>query len=204
MRKWVLLVLLTFLATVPLANAAMTRVEVSTDNVTFQNITHLEGEINDTRKMFSVFTLEAGRTYFFRVYNSTHDAAYFTHTTKEGVDSLMAVFATMSVFLFLTTLVVVSLFLARKMWLKVVLSLALSLMITILLRLAGWWVEILYPAETALINTLGVFYGWATKIMYILVAGALIFMVVKILNILRNLNKRKGRGFYDTEWFDSW
>ena len=102
------------------------------------------------------------------------------------------------IFLFVTILVVVGLFKSEAIWLKVILTVALSLMLTTILRFTSWFISITNPAETALIGTLDFFYSIGVRAMYFLVAGACIFLVVFIINGIRDMPRKRRKNDWES------
>jgi glucan phosphoethanolaminetransferase (alkaline phosphatase superfamily) len=95
------------------------------------------------------------------------------------------------VFLFITALVVVSLIISKKIWLKVCLTVALAICLTSLLRFSSWFISITNPAEVSLIDTLDFFYSLGVRAMYFLIAGSMLFLVVYIINSIRDRPRKR-------------
>lgn len=120
-----------------------------------------------------------------------------TRTCTEEYDNFSFLIVAI-IFMFITALVVVSLIISKKMWLKVVLSLALALCLTTLVRFSSWFLSITNPLEVNLISALDHFYAMGVRSFYFLLAGGCLFLVVVALNAMKN-HKRKKKA---KEWHD--
>ena len=89
------------------------------------------------------------------------------------------------VFLFISSLIIIGFIYSNRSWIKVILAIAFSLTLTTLLRFSAWFIEITNPNETVLIKTLNVFYSFGIRSMYFIIAGSMIFLVVLIINSIR-------------------
>lgn len=90
--------------------ATATFVEISTNNLTWTNITQetYRGRINETNKSSSVLLLQEETVYYFRTYNETHDVTYFHQRTKgEGnlISIMIGLIAFVSIFALMTILI---------------------------------------------------------------------------------------------------
>ncbi len=93
----------------------------------------------------------------------------------------------------IAALIMVGIFRARAIWAKVVLSVAFSIMMVVLLRFSSWFLSITNPEEVNLIQFLDIFYGFGVRAMYFIIAGAAIFLVIIIVNIVKESPARKRR-----------
>lgn len=89
------------LFTIPFTSAEVI-VELSTDNLTWKNVTNIEV----TNGFATPVELEEGTRYFFRAKNSTTDFKYFVQTTKTSGEKSMSSLSVTLFFLAITSLLI--------------------------------------------------------------------------------------------------
>lgn len=101
------------------------------------------------------------------------------------------------IFMFITALIALGVYLAKTVWLRTVLSLGASIMVMLLVRLSMFFVTLSNPSNTALFDLLVVFYTfslWAFR--FILIASIFILIVI-ILNVLTGKYKKEKKGDWE-------
>lgn len=167
--------------------------------VSFQNMTHnpsffnyTMGNENLTQLGDYLVIMQCEGT------NNNGQTQFKFQVTIDGGDtenkaSNSAYIAIIIVLIFLTCLVIGGLLLAKSLWLKTTLSLALSLMIMITMRFVAWFVEILTPLKTEMIQTLNRFYQFSIWGFRMTLIAAMFILLLIVLDILRNAGNRKPR-----------
>lgn len=187
-------------------------------NCTYVNFTSVHYP-NSTQLMGNVEATRTGTIFTYTICNASVIGEYIVNgigdvegdtvfvynfkVTKHGDDSDTKVnnvsfIIIAGAFLFFIVLVVVGFVKADAMWLKSGMAVVIAILVMSLTRFMAWFVEIITPNQTPLIDTLHRFYAFGVWGVRITITFMMFVVLITILNSIRMNNKRK-----KDNW-DSW